>query len=548
MSMKAWRVIIAIRPATIKQFTILCIVFLLFLIKEGDGQTVKKVLFVKYISSEHVYLGGGKADGMSVGDLLDIIEDGKPVAELRVVYVAEHSASCEIVSGQDMIKVGSSIQLHSTTVTQKKQKVKKERRIRSEIKKLKKGAKSTMRVSGYLGIQWYQFMDSGNNSNNFSQPTARLKLKLKNLWDDAYNFRINARFRYNDRSRTANSNVPEKEWRNRLYEVAFSYEDQKALFNYKIGRIISNKFSGVGYIDGLLIQHNTTDHLRLGFFAGTQPEWQYSNFQTSLQKYGFYINYLQGEYGKNRYESTLALAGTYHGYVVSREFIYLQNNYNYGRRWSFYQSLELDVNRVWRKRKTGEALSITGFYANSRYNITDNMSIGLNYDNRKNYYTYEVRSLADSLFDSAFRHGLRLSFKWRFLKNYRFHTNAGVRKRGSDSKLTFSYTSGLAISNLFKQQISVATRFSGFSNYYTKGINPSITVSKYFFNGHSLSINYGSYFYNFILLDDNRLNQWIRLNSQIELPFRLYLVANYEYNWGDDRKGHQVLIESGYRF
>jgi hypothetical protein len=531
-----------------KQLAILCVIFIFFLIQEGYGQADEKSVVCKYISADKVYIGGGKADGVAIGDRLDIIENGKVVASLKVVFVAEHSASCEIISGKAAIKVGSTIRLKKTTVVEKTEKENKKRRTREDIKKRKKDKRSSTRVSGYLGLQWYQYFDSRNDRNDFSQPTIRFKLKIKNMWDDAYNFRIKARSRYNKRTRRINSDVPAKEWRNRLYEIAFSYDNPDALLNYQVGRIISNKFSGVGYIDGLLLQHNATKSFRWGLFAGTQPQWQYSDFQTSFQKYGLYLNYLKGEYGKNRFESTLAFAGAYHGSTVSREFAYFQNNYSHGRKWTFFQSLELDLNRDWRERKMGETISITGVYINGRYNITDNMSVGLNFDNRQNYYTYESRTLADSLFRSALRQGMRLSFNARFLKNYRFYTNFGARKRESDNELTFSYTGGFNVSNLFNQRITLSTRFSGFSNFYTEGITPSIAVSKYFRSGHSLRLSYGNYKYNLKRGGGDKLNQWLRFNGQIELPFRFYVSNNYEYAWGDDSKGHRIFSEIGYRF
>ncbi len=546
--MRAKPVLAAILMAVNKHIAILWAPLLFLVFGELAGQTPVTPVAIKYISADKVYIGGGKANGISVGDKLQIVENGKMVAKLKVVFVADHSASCEIISGKGAIKVGAVVIIKSAITSPEIKKTKKERRTRAKLRKRRKDKRSSTRVSGYLGLQWYQFLDTRNNRNDFKQPTVRFKLKIKNIWDDAYNFKIKARSRYNRRTRRINIDVPAKEWRNRIYEAAFSYDNTKALLNYKVGRIISNKFSGVGYIDGLLVQHNVTDRLRWGLFGGTQPEWQYSDFQTSIQKYGLYVNYLDGEYGKQRFESTLALAGAYHGSVVSREFLYLQNNYSYGRKWNLYQSLELDINRDWRKQRTGESLSITGIYANGHYNITDDMSVGLNYDNRKNYYTYELRSLADSLFDDAFRQGARLSFAWRFLKNYRFYTNFGGRLRATDSEPTYSYTGGLSVLNIFNQRVTFSARFSGFSNFYTAGFNPTLSFSKYFSRGHSLRLDYGNYFYTLKSGNTNRLNQFIRLDAQIELPLRFYISNNYEYTWGDDSQGHRIFSEMGYRF
>lgn len=317
------------------------------------AETVSKEFKVKYISADHIYLDSGSAEGLSVGDTVQIVDGKKIIALLKVAYASEHSASCEILEKKGEINVGD---IARALIDAKKEiSVKKEteRRQRTfDSDESSESRRRLMRVSGYLSLQWYQYSDISNNHQyDFTQPTIRFKLNAKKLWDDDYYFRIKLRSRYNDRSRRYSADVPRTEWRNRLYEVSFSYENRSSLLNYKVGRIISNKFSGVGYIDGLLLQHNITEQVNWGIFGGTQPEWQYSEFQTSFNKYGAFVSFEKGEYGEQRLESTLAAAGAYHGSTVSREFIYLQNSYSSGKQWNIYQSLELDVNRDWRKRK-----------------------------------------------------------------------------------------------------------------------------------------------------------------------------------------------------
>ena len=514
-----------------------------------EAKTVSQNFKVKYLSVDHVYLDGGSSDGLAVGDTVVIVSNGKTVASLKVDYVSDHSASCIIIDKKQDINVGDTVLARvdqpvatGTEKTERRQRV-------FDTNKRKSAVKTRTRVSGYLSMQWYQYSDIGNNHQfDFQQPTVRFKLYAKNLWDDEYFFRIKLRSRYNQRARSFSNSVPRNEWRNRLYEISFSYENEASPFNYRAGRIISNKFSGVGYIDGILLQHNPNPDFHWGVFAGTQPEWQYSDFQTSLQKYGAFATYEKGDYGEQRFESTLAAAGEYHGSMVSREFIYLQNIYSQGHKWNIYQSMELDVNRDWRKQKTGKSLSLSGLYINGRYYFTSDVSAGLSYDNRRNYYTYELRSLADSLFDDAFRQGIRASLSARLTKNVRVFANSGLRDQGKGGNLSYSYMGGINLGDLFNQGISLSGRGAGFSNIYTEGFNPSISLSKYFNGGHSVGLNYGSYLYTLKANKDKRKNQWGRIDFQIELPLYLYFSGNFEYDWGDDNEGTRIFAELGYRF
>jgi hypothetical protein len=61
---------------------------------------------VRFVSAESVYLDAGSAAGLDVGVKVRIVRGGKAVAELEVAYVAEHSASCRIISGAGAINTG----------------------------------------------------------------------------------------------------------------------------------------------------------------------------------------------------------------------------------------------------------------------------------------------------------------------------------------------------------------------------------------------------------------------------------------------------------
>ena len=109
-----------------------------------------------------------------------------------------------------------------------------------------------------------------------------------------------------------------------------------------------------------------------------------------------------GESVTRRLESTLAFAGTYHGTMISREFVYVQNQVN-AKRWNLYQSAELELNRQWRYERTRERVTLSSLYAFLEIRAAAWVTAGFSYDNRRQVLTYEQRSLADSLFDEALR-------------------------------------------------------------------------------------------------------------------------------------------------
>jgi hypothetical protein len=354
--------------------------------------------------------------------------------------------------------------------------------------------------------------------------------------------------RYNKRTREYNSDVPRTEWRNRIYQLSFGYANDQAPFSFEFGRVISNRMSGIGYIDGMLVQKGVTEEFHVGAFAGTQPEWQYSDFQTSLKKYGGYLSFTKGDFKSNRLESTVAAAGEYHGSIVSREFLFIRNTLGLDGRWNFYQSAEIDFNRDWRKIKTGTGTNLSNLFLSARGRFAKWLSAGVSYDNRRNYWTYETRTLTDSLFDDVLRRGVRADISLRPHRDLFFTSNFGYHKRSVDQGSTRSYSIGLNKASLFSIRQSLNLQFAGFVGPFTDGYNFSARFSRTLWRGNMITVGYGAYIYSFGNGNTSRKNDWIQFSGQFDIVRRIYSSATYEYDMGDDTKGHRIIGELGYRF
>jgi hypothetical protein len=515
------------------------------------AQEKERIVAVTYISSENIYLDGGKDAGINVGDTLALWHDRQKIAEVQVIYSAEHTASAKILTIIKNPQIGDQAELRKSmarsTLVQPPAPVTQPHPPATLT--AEPPAASAVRISGSIGLQLYQFWDRSGFKHDFSQPVLRLNFKAQNLWNRAYNLRFHLRSNYNRKAQNYSSIPGQREWRNRIYEMSFSYDNPQAPVNFRAGRIISNTFSGVGYIDGALLQYNFADSYHLGIFAGTQPQWQYSDFQIVRQKYGLYTNYRKGEsVAGSRLEATLAFVGEYHYQTISREYVYLQSSYARGQYFSFYQNAEIEVNRYWRQEKTGKSIDVSSLLLSGNFYITGNLSSSLSYDHYHNYYTYELRSMADSLFDSAARQGLRSTIYWRIIPNLRFTASAGFRWRENDSGSTYSWSGQLTNSNLVFRGSMISARLAGYSNLYTRGYNPSLLVGQNFNRGHSVNVEYGHYFYNLDINGTYHVNHWLRSTLQFVLPWHLYLYGQYEYDWGTDRQGQIFSAELGYHF
>lgn len=516
---------------------------------------------VKYLSAQNVYLDAGRQRGLREGQKLIVQRDGRTIAELVVRFVADHSASCERVSGTTVLKVGDRVLLPDGTPINGKGEaaagaVADSAGIDSAATERPSRQRTTVRrsrsrgdhVSGSASVQFYRLDDRTDANLDFSQPTMRLNLRVRELWNRPYTLRIRTRSRYNVRSRAYSDRVPKTEWRNRLYELSLNYEPGYSRFLYRVGRLVSNELTGVGYLDGIQLQSRIGGGVAAGVLAGTQPDWRNSAFQTTIQKYAGYVSLEAGERGGQHFEATAAGVGEYNSGTVSREFMYVQTRFNAGRKLYLYQSAEMDINRDWRKEKSGSGTSLTSWLVTGRYQVTDALAVGLSFDNRQNYWTYEIRSLADSLFDDALRLGLRGNVSLRLPGQFSLYGNTGYRKRDGDPDPTWSYAGGMRKGNFLRRGLAVGGNLAGFSSAFTEGLNAAVSIGQYFRAGQRVDIGYGRYEYRLKSTGLTRRSQWARLNLFVPVLRRWFLSGQYEYDWGDDLEGNRYLVELGYRF
>ncbi|MFH1502524.1 MAG: hypothetical protein ABIG03_05720 [Candidatus Eisenbacteria bacterium] len=403
-------------------------------------------------------------------------------------------------------------------------------------------------VRGNVALSWYHFDDLSDDGLDYDRPVLRLKMRADGLLGGGYDLSLRLRSRYDSRARAFGDDVPATEWRNRLYEASFSFNDSRAPLNFSVGRLASDALRSHGPVDGVLVRHNASERWRWGAFAGSRPDWESSEPSADTRVYGLYASYAGDPLAADRVDVALAAVGEYHGTVISRESLSQSGGYRRGRRWSVHESLVLDVNRGWRSDAAGERVSISAVNLNGRIAWTDGIATTLGYDRRTNYRTYETRSLAEGLFDDAFRQGYRAAVSARLGKRVTLHGSLGFREKESDRGLTTRYSAALRGANVPARGVTVRARVAGYTNDLSNGFTPSVTLGRVFGRGHSMHVTYGAYYYDLALSHGSRLNQWTRVEAQVELPARFYLSTHYEYDWGDDAEGQRIFAEVGHRF
>jgi hypothetical protein len=508
---------------------------------------------VKYVSVENVYIDGGQADDLAVGTRLVVLGKQGSKAELEVVYVAEHSASCKVIGAAVDIQAGDAVQLKTLPTVGSPIVADTSKPVAAEAKPIPEPTplqvdRIQSSVGGNLSLSLYKWNDNSESNLDFSQATARISLKARRLWGKEITLSVRGRGRFDQRQRDYRSEIERRDWQNRLWEFSLSYDEPSAPVNVQVGRILPRRAGTIGYLDGLLAEARLSDRFRAGLFGGSYPDWLYDERGFTLMKGGGYFSYVAGEYRNLYFEQTLGAVGEYHGNDVNREFLVIQGQISRGSAWGLSHTGEVEINRSWRKSQAGMSFELSSLYVNGWIRPTSRTRFSLSYDNRTNYWTFDSRSVIDSLFDDRLRQGIRLQSDLTLPAHLFSSVSAGYRKRSGDPDPTWSYSSQLRKGDLLFPGLSLAVQYAAFDGPFNRGYNYSIRATSFFGGRYTVNAAYGSYAYRSERVQDYRNNGWIELSGQADFSRHYWLGMQLQTDSGDDIEGLRIQSELGYRF
>lgn len=519
---------------------------------------------VKYRSMGNVYLEGGRAQGLSVGDGLRVMAGQSTLAELEVVYTAEHSASCRVVSETRPVRAGD----QALKVTTRAAPPAARAAAAAEAPAVPVVAAPATHPSGGPGSSpggawgrlrggasfgYYRSWDETESALDFQQRTGRVDLGISDIAGHPLSFTLRARSRQDIRARTLALRTPQSERSDRLYEVALRYEPPAGTLQFEVGRVGIYNFVGVGYLDGGIVRLRVKPALQLGAFGGKGANYEGFGFASEGQKYGAFLRLAPGgRYAAGQYDVALAFVHENAEGDVSREYVSLESRFGSGSRWSLFQRAELDVNRGWRKDVSGTGLQLSNLSLSGNLRVGRSAGVFVSYDGRRNYRYYQNRLVPEEVFDDLLHQGLRAGLNVYRPGGFGATAGFGMSLKQEDPRHpelslanAYSASGGVRHANLFGMGFSAGVDASGFSNGYTDGGLVSVRVGRRFGAGHMLDLSWGRSLYRIKLDEQQRTTQWLRLVSRVELTRHFFVVGDLEYDSGDDLRGPRVFLELG---
>jgi hypothetical protein len=517
-------------------------------------------LTVKYRSASAVYVDGGKAQGLQLGDRLAVVSGPETVAELEVLYLAEHSASCRVVSEKRLVRAGDRVvrlpregegqpgtsaaraPTPAPTPTPPPG--------LSVPAPLSRPPGPFARVRGGVSLGFYRVWDRSEANFDFEQRTGRLDLSAWDIAGKPLTFNARFRSRKDIRAQGLSLRTPTDRRDDRLYELSLRYQPPEENVAFEVGRIGTSNFVGIGYLDGALAQVRLLAPLQVGGFFGRRTELDNLDLDAPGVKYGGFLRLSPpGRYSRQDYEAILAFVRETAEGDVSREYLSLESRFGTGARFSLVQRGELDLHRGWRREAAGTSYQVSNLSVAATWRTSRGSSLVLSYDGRKNYRYYLNRGVPEELFDDLLHQGLRASFHAARRQGLSVNVGGGARFPNDRDPVT-AYSANLSLrhANLFGSQVSLGVDAVGFSNAYTDGLLVTAQTGRSFTRGHYVDLSYGRSLYRFKAAADQRVTEWLRLVGRLQVVRGFYVVGDLEYDRGDDLRGPRAFLEAGYQF
>lgn len=424
---------------------------------------------INYVSADAVYVNVGRRAGLVTGASIAVLRGGKQIGYLEAVHVSSHSASCRVVEQKSGFKAGDRVMFERVETAAPVEPAMEKRPAQRDRRR--RVGSTRNRLRGYLAFQhmWVQDL-SGSNRGSSLQPALSARLVVANVLgtEARLNFRHRSRMNYRPQS-------GERDWSHRLTELAVRHGNAAEGPVVGFGRMVVDEVHGLGYVDGAVFSVQVSPHYRVGVVGGLEPNPVDMRVQTGSRKFGSFVNWQGGSYESSRLSLTTALSGSYVDGLVDREFGYLQATYSYTSLVYLYQSIEVDVNRHWRKDANGSRLSFSNFLFSANANPTSFLALDASYDARKNFHDYNTFETPDSLFDNNTYSGYGGGMSIDLPHNIQIRGNSGVRFRGTTEETNRYYSISATARHLPLPGHHFSARWSVSRTRYVTGYRPTFT-------------------------------------------------------------------------
>lgn len=510
---------------------------------------------VTYRSATSVYVAAGRAAGLAVGDRLAVMDGTRSVAELEVLFVAEHSSSSRIVRETRAVKVGDRVTRAGgpppTAPTDAGRPAPPPATTAAPappggsppLVRSYQGDAPIARVTGGVSAGWSNFEDASDTGRDNEERMLRYGVAFRELGGQAVDFTVRGSHRQSLREGRRTTIVPADERWDRLYEASLAWAPAGRPFAVRAGRLGAQPFSTMGYLDGILGDFRPMPALQVGAFAGRVPDVEDVGFDGG-PKYGGFVRLAAGS-APVAYDLLVSGTSERAGGEPSRQYLGQEVHVRSGRLW-VHERVEVDLNRDWRRERAGSGVQLSDGRLLVSWRNSPTRSLSATYERHRNFWTAFNRSVPEALFDDRIYQTWRADAAFSRPGGTSFWVGGSVRTREGDEDPAYAAHAGARTAGLGPLESSADV--SAYRTLYTRGLLATLRTGRTWGAGPRADLSYTLNAYDLLADGPLRIGHWVRLSGYGPFVRQAFVRADVEYAFGDDVKGLRLLIETGYRF
>jgi hypothetical protein len=540
----------------------------------------RQVLFrVLHVEDTAVYINVGRNFGLREGTQLALYRSqsnadspgsppsavGQPIAELKVLIVADSSAVCEISNSVEEVRIGDT---GFVTPTEQSKPSDDDVAVQAEdhpiamsfsnedprvddVRPATEGPGPTP-GPGHTGLRIGLDYDSTKVAGGFhaSEVGFQISSDMTKIGGTNWSFtgywrgRLRQTFSGYDGSQLESlSNRID-----RTYHVGLYYESQTSPIFAGFGRLSVPGAPSLPTIDGGYFGTRISEHLKLGAFGGSTPDPSSWDYNPSQHIAGTFVNYEAGDFGRLHLSSTDGIAMTAVHWLVARQFVFFENTVSWKQYLWFYNSTQVDAART--SPVPGAGSNNTGISLTSssvHVQPVQRLSVGINHSYSNSLPTFDANLLGTSLLDKYIFQGLSFDVRYELPHHIGLFTQFGRAKSIADAKNMWNKMFGVSFGEIMRTGIHADVRYSQFDSTFGKGNYRSISFARNLKQNFQLQFLGGSQSLA-SPFTSNTSSRFITASAMWTLGPRYFFETGYTWSKGTTMNYQQWNTMFGYRF
>lgn len=543
------------------------------LIARTDDPSLHTVFKVKYVAEGVAYLEGGRAQGLTEGMKLLVMDTNLPatqgssanqadprvIAELEVSAVADTSSVTDIHTPKRPVKVGDLAYLSSgdaeAMVQQRTLSATRQYpavvsftegdTLDEEVRDFlpKPPLPSVNRARGRIGFDSIETISHGTSSVTSTDLGFVFRGDITRIGGTYWN--LSGYWRGEITKESAVEQQTLQNLINRTYHLNVTYDNPNSSLVAGFGRLYLPWAPSLDTIDGGYFGSRLSKGTTLGIFGGSTPDPSSWDYSPNRAIGGAFINFEGGEFNGFHYSSTAGAGISMVSWQIDRPFVFIEDNISYKRGIAIYESAQADDPRG-NSVTASPGPGLGRNFSTLRLNPFARVEMDFNYNYFRQVPTFDPNLVGTSLLDKYLFQGFSAGGRVEVLNQVWLSTNLGRSSGSGDAKTSLNQMYGITFGRLPWIGLRADGHYAKFSGSFGNGSYESVAISRQLRERLRLEVLLGQQNFNSTLTAATR-GRFITGTIETTLGPHYYLQSNFTTNRGD-LSYDQMMFSVGYRF